>query len=339
MTPTAHHVVHTQDSYGFRPGAEAFPLMVVVTFAYHCNAACPHCPYTHSNIREKYQDTPFMPSATFRQIADEVGAHGAILRVSGGGEPMLHPQAVELLCYAKQAGCRLGLITNGSAFTENSSRQLLQAGVDMIEFSVDAADAQTYETVRQNLKWSRLVANVQRMLKLRDKLGSSSKIIASGISQKGVDIDEVERFWREEIGVDSFIQRKFLTWGVSTQLDYGMSADLMGFIDPQTTPCPYPFERLFVDAMGYIMICVHDIAGNRPVGHLKDSTIQEIWHGPALQDYRQKHLALRGHETALCSACPDWKYRTWGHSYYHVIQNAEKKRHQTRSAPNQSQSE
>lgn len=323
---TDNQLIHTQESYGFRPGAEEFPLMVVVTFSYHCNAECPHCPYTHSNIREKYQDVPFMPAATFRQIADEVGSHKAILRVSGGGEPMLHPQAVDLLCYAKEVGCRLGLITNGSAFTEKGSRQLLQAGVDMIEFSVDAADRHTYEKVRQNLKWERLLANVQRMLKLRDALGSSSKIIASGISQKGVDIEEVERFWRDEIGVDSFIQRKFLTWGVSTKLDYGMSADLTGFIDPQTTPCPYPFERLFVDAMGYIMVCVHDIAGNQPVGHLMDSSIQEIWQGPELLHYRQKHLALRGRDTALCSACPDWKYRTWGYSYYRVVQNAEQKR-------------
>ena len=53
------------------------------------------------------------------------GPHGAYLRISGGGEPMLHPQATELLVYAKSNGCKIGLITNGSLFDEENSRALL----------------------------------------------------------------------------------------------------------------------------------------------------------------------------------------------------------------------
>jgi MoaA/NifB/PqqE/SkfB family radical SAM enzyme len=317
---------HTLDTYGFRPGAEQFPLMVVITLTYRCNAECGHCPYTHSDIRAKYADTPFMPPANFMRVADEVGTHRAILRVSGGGEPMLHPDAVELLTYAKKRGCRIGLITNGSAFTGESSRALVDAGVDMIEFSVDAGDQASYERVRAKLKWDRLVRNVTRLLELRSRLRSPTKIVASGISQKGILIDEVERFWRDEIGVDAFIQRKFLTWGVSTRLDYSMSADVAGFIEPQTTPCPYPFERLFVDAKGFIMPCVHDLAGNHPVGHIADRSIAEIWLGDELCRYREKHLALRGREIPLCSTCPDWKYRTWSHPYYRVVSDAERVR-------------
>ncbi len=59
-----------------------------------------------------------MPEAIFKKIADESGPHGAYLRISGGGEPMLHPQATELLVYAKSKGCKIGLITNGSLFNE-----------------------------------------------------------------------------------------------------------------------------------------------------------------------------------------------------------------------------
>jgi MoaA/NifB/PqqE/SkfB family radical SAM enzyme len=31
----------------------------------------------------------------------------------GRGEPVLHPQPTELLVYAKNLGCKIGLITNG----------------------------------------------------------------------------------------------------------------------------------------------------------------------------------------------------------------------------------
>ena len=93
-------------------------MMLVLSFVYPCNAECPHCPYTHSNIRDSYLDVPHMPEATFKKIADEAGRYGAYLRISGGGEPMMHPHAVPLLVYAKEVGCKVGLITNGSTFTE-----------------------------------------------------------------------------------------------------------------------------------------------------------------------------------------------------------------------------
>ena len=90
--------------YGLRPEASEFPMMLVLSFVYPCNALCPHCPYTNSNIRKEYRDAPYMPEATFKKIADESGRYGAYLRISGGGEPMLHPQATELLVYAKNVG-------------------------------------------------------------------------------------------------------------------------------------------------------------------------------------------------------------------------------------------
>ena len=170
MNQSAASVVHTANHYGLRPEASEFPMMLVLSFVYPCNALCPHCPYTNSNIRKEYRDAPYMPESTFKSIADESGRYGAYLRISGGGEPMLHPQATELLVYAKEVGCKIGLITNGSLFDETNSRALLDAGVDMIEFSVDACDPQTYAVVRKGLEWDTLVENANRMLPLRNTL-------------------------------------------------------------------------------------------------------------------------------------------------------------------------
>src|ERR1700736_5271626 len=210
MTNAVATVSSSTSQYGLRPEASEFPMMLVLSYVYPCNALCPHCPYTNSNIRKEYQDAPHMPENTFRKIADEAEKYAAYLRISGGGEPMLHPQAVELLVYAKQVGCKIGLITNGSLFTEAKSVALLTASVDMIEFSVDARDPETYAVVRKGLDWDELVENVKRMVALRNSLKSPSKIIASAVAQTGVDVSAVEKFWVEEIGVDYLIKRKYL---------------------------------------------------------------------------------------------------------------------------------
>ena len=311
---------HTQKSYGIRPEASEFPMMCVLSFTYVCNSLCPNCPYTNSAIRAAYKDMPFMPEDTFKIIADQCGEYGAWVRISGGGEPMLHPKAVELMEYAKQKGVKVGLITNGSRFTKEDSKRLLESGVDMIEFSVDAADPQTYAIVRKELDWDILVNNVKVMVALRNQLKSPTKIITSGINQLGVDIEKVAAFW--EGIVDNFQKRKYLTWGIN---DPSKSADPEPYLPPeQMIPCPFIFERLNIDSRGNVMVCGFDIAAKTYMGSVHEKSIYEIWHGKEFEYYRKMHLSRKGGEIDLCKNCPDWKYRSWKHNYWKIVKNAEK---------------
>ena len=154
--------------FGLREQAEIYPMMLVLSFAYPCNALCPHCPYTNSNIRKEYKDMPYMSQEVFKKIADESGPFNSYLRISGGGEPMLHPQATELLIYAKEKGCKIGLITNGSKFDNDSLEKLIDSNVDLIEFSVDADNEEDYAIYRKGLNWNTLVKNLKRAVNYRN---------------------------------------------------------------------------------------------------------------------------------------------------------------------------
>ncbi|HEY5998743.1 MAG TPA: GNAT family N-acetyltransferase [bacterium] len=320
--PAPGGAVHTEEAYGLRPEAAAFPMMCVIAFVYVCNARCPSCPYTNSDIRASYRDMPLMKPETFRIIADQCGPHGAWIRVSGGGEPLLHPDALELFEYATRAGAKVGLITNGSRLDAEAARRLLEAGVDMVEFSVDAADPETYGRVRPGLDWATLLANVERLVAERDRLRAPTKIIASGVNQVGVDIDAVARFWERR--VDIFQRRKFLTWGIN---DPSRSADPAPYLPPeQRVPCPFIFERLNIDSRGTVMVCGFDIAGRTDLGNVHKAPIAEIWHGEGFERYRRLHLQRRGHEIELCRDCPDWQYRSWRHNYWKIVRTAEERR-------------
>jgi radical SAM protein with 4Fe4S-binding SPASM domain len=267
-----------------------------------------------------------MREDTFKIIAEQCGRYRAWVRISGGGEPMLHPQAVVLMEYAKQVGARVGLITNGSLFTKETSQRLLKAKVDMIEFSVDTADAKTYRKVRTGLDWDRLVKNVKRMVRLRNQMRSPTKIIASAVNQKGVEIAEVERFWSPV--VDNFQKRKYLTWSIN---DPARSADPSPYLSPQEhIPCPFIFERLNIDSRGKVMVCGYDIKAVTDMGNVHEQSIKDIWHGKGFAYYRKMHLAKRGQEISLCKHCPDWQYRSWRHNYWKVVKNAEAKRRKHR---------
>ena len=262
-----------------------------------------------------------MPEDVFRRIADECGEYGAVIRLSGGGEPMLHPKAVELMVYAKSRGARIGLITNGSRFTEDGLRQLLRAGVEALEFSVDAGDEQTYETVRPGLDWATLNRNVRLAVALRNELRAPTKVVTSIINQKGVDVEQAESYWSAI--VDNVQIRKYLTWGYCED----ESADPAPYLPPERrVPCPWLFERLNIDSRGDVTLCGEDIAFSERFANVMESSIKEIWTGPEFTRLREKHLAGKGADISICAACPDWKYRSWKHNYWKLVRDAEKKR-------------
>jgi len=314
-------IEHTQQTYGIRPEANEFPMMVVLSFVYACNARCPNCPYNNSEIRLTYKDALFMPESVFKKIADECGQYGAYLRISGGGEPMLHPQAVELMVYAKEKGAKIGLITNGSRFTEENLTTLIKARIDVIEFSVDAADEETYAWVRPGLDWAKLNHNVRLAVKLRNKFQAETRIIVSVINQQGVDVEAAERYWSKL--VDNVQIRKYLTWGYNDN----KSADSTPYLPPEERiPCPWLFERLNIDSRGDVTLCGEDIAFNERFANIVERSIKEIWNGPEFNYFREKHLSRHGGDIPICKRCPDWQYRSWQHNYWKILRNAEKKR-------------
>ena len=170
---------HTQPQYGIRPEAKEFPMMVVLSFVYVCNAKCPNCPYNNSKIRDTYKGAFYMPEEIFKKIADECGPYNSLLRLSGGGEPMLHPNAMDLILYAKKKGAAIGIISNGSRYNYEKLEQLIKVEVDALEFSVDAGDSESYSKVRPGLDWNTLNENIINAVKIRDKLHSKTRIITN----------------------------------------------------------------------------------------------------------------------------------------------------------------
>lgn len=328
-------IIHTREVYGIEPGAEEFPKMVVLAVAYPCNARCPHCPYTESNsdIRMKYFDQPYVSADLFKKIARECGEYGAFLRITGGGEPMMHPDdMVSLIEYAKGVGAKVWINTNGSRFTPEKVDRLLKCGLDMIEFSTDAGEESVYKIVREGLDWDNLVSTMRTMVHRRNELKAPTRIVCSMVMQDLIKDKDAQysEFWLKDVGVDEVIRRKFLTWGANTSLNPAASLDETPYLDKtKGDPCPYPFHRLNVDTRGKIEVCGFDISGRTNFGNCREKTIKEIWQGPEFQWWRTMHADRRGGEIPLCRECPDWQYRSWTHNYTKVLKTAEEHRQES----------
>lgn len=313
-------LTHLPKHFGIKKGAEKFPLMVVVAASYICNSRCPQCPYTNSAIRQSYADAQLIEPQLFRKIADECSEHNAFLRISGGGEPLLHPQLVDLIEYAKRVGARVGLITNGSVLTPEKADRLLAAGTDVIEISADAADKKTYSRIRVGLDFDRLMRNVLYLVNKRNEFKSDSKVVVSVVNQKAIadNLDSIVAFWKKI--VDNVIIRKYLSWGIVNPEDSGDPTPYL----PTRVPCPFPFERLNIDTRGTVTFCGYDIRGETNFGNVRRSSIQRIWKGKKFNAWRELLLKGQYEKISLCWKCSDWRYRSWNYNYWYMLEKAER---------------
>lgn len=336
--------------FGLRPGAEEFPLMIVLSIIYPCNFGCPMCPYTDGNseIRKFYRERngDLFPVKLWNSIADEAGPYGAWMRCTGGGEPMLHPHMVEMIEYAKEKGARIWMNTNGSMFGplpkfRGNLERLIRAGIDLIEFSMDAGDAKTYAELRPprgglgsksaEQWWDGQVSNVKAALEMRLKLRATTRVVVSLIRQEAIEgkLDEAVKFWLNEVGVDEVITRKFLSWDDNTQIPLGKAMDKHLYADlkeSKTEPCVWPFERFNVDTLGRVSLCGQDISfrTSELFPNANEMSIKDIWQGEVFTWYRKMHLEGRGAECFPCRGCSAWfaGVRDWQHGWLKVLKTS-----------------
>jgi MoaA/NifB/PqqE/SkfB family radical SAM enzyme len=86
---------------------------------------------------------------------------------TGGGEPLLQPRLVEWVAEAKSAGCETGVLTNGLLLTKKKAQELISAGLHWLCVSIDAADKETYERIREGANFDTVCENVARIDTLR----------------------------------------------------------------------------------------------------------------------------------------------------------------------------
>jgi radical SAM protein with 4Fe4S-binding SPASM domain len=99
-----------------------------------------------------------MPPDRFHRLAP-LFPHLGIVVLTGYGEPFLHPQLADFIAVIHGCGAKPRLTTNGTLLSRDKINQVLDAGVENVQFSIDGGTRQTYEKVRVGAKWDRVLAN------------------------------------------------------------------------------------------------------------------------------------------------------------------------------------
>ena len=315
------------DNYGFEGRLTAdFPSQIVIDITEVCNLACIHCPHPDFKKSEHY-DARYLSPELNAKVVDEVRAHGVgktqYIRYSSEGEPLVHPKGYEMIEYAvRNSGVYVTLTTNGTIMNERRTRALLDAGVHMIDISIDAFNADTYSNIRVNGDLEITRTNVLNLISWVKKSGSATKVVVSFIEQpqNTHEAADFESYWKEQ-GADSVVVRR-LHSAAGAVIDV---ANIMRKEQAKEVrrPCVYPWERIVLNPRGYLAFCPADWTHGSSMVDYTNTTIAEVWQGDFYRSLRQAHISDNYAEHKFCGQCPDWKQTRWpteGRGYADLVE-------------------
>lgn len=120
---------------GFVPGP---PLWLLAELTYRCPLQCPYC----SNPLDFARHGEELSTAEWIEVFRQARELGAAQLGFSGGEPLVRQDLTELIRAARGMGYYTNLITSGIGLSEARIAEFAAAGLDHIQISFQAADAE-----------------------------------------------------------------------------------------------------------------------------------------------------------------------------------------------------
>jgi len=283
-----------------------------------CDARCIHCPRLDMDRPMKAMAMPL-----FQRMVDQAAELGVpFLCPNGYGEICTLPlEALETYfdyITSKSRETRILINTNGNRMTEDRIAIFLRHNVHLVNITIDGATAETAESIRKNLKFDQIEANIKSLVTMRNAQGKREPKVRVGMVAMEQTVPEYDLLVQRWQGIADFIgMGGFSSRLTSVQETPGPALVQLGTNSNHhkhapASACVLPFRDLNIWADGKAVLCCEDWNEEYVVGDLNTQTLDEIWHGPEMSHVRRKHMEKKGNAISLCAKCNAWQQPTWG---------------------------
>lgn len=289
-----------------------FPNRITVELTNNCNVSCTFC-----NRQKIPMEIGYMEEALFYKIIDEAAGHLPIKLVPFfRGEPLMHPQIIEFIRYAKKKGLGpIQIASNALLLDDKMQDALIDAGVDFVSFSLDTVDADVYRCSRLSGDLdisSGNVASFGLKCKERKKQGLS----APTIQVSTIDTEEYRPSQRQFIS-------KWKQYADIVRV-YEQHDENGGFVNEETKkkmnifnrrmPCRKIFTDMIIYWDGRLALCNYDWDEKREIGNVANMSLQEAWNSGIYEQIRQMHMT-NTFDASICRECQHWKIDYVGNGF------------------------
>ncbi len=257
-----------------------------------CNAKCPFCPQN-----EIVRDPAKMPNDMWKKIVDDTRGWGLTYRPFLTNEPFVDNRQPEIVRYIKENDptAKVEFNTNGELMTEKLAVELLEAGVDIMRFSIDGFSPETYEPSRVGIKYEKVLERTVRFLELWDEGGYRDKVFTElrmiEVPENTHELAAYKAFWQPKCTEVLITQMYQWPWTGQKREDVVLK------------PCLKILDEMFFYTDGNATVCCWDVHERAVIGNVLEQSVQEIWESYAANSIRAMLDDGRRDLITLCSRC------------------------------------
>ena len=273
-----------------------YPRQFWIEITNECNLKCIMCPISNGLKRKKMT----MGMEAFVRIIDQIYMVKPRVVLHVAGEPMLNNSLCDMIKYAKNKGCSVGMNTNATLLTKEMSEKILESKLDSISFSFDGFTAEVYEKIRVGAKFNLVKSQIESFLDMVSKRKDNNLFT------------QIQIIVLKETRGQLF---DFLAYWLGKKIDqvtFKFPGDWLGLIN--TVPedrrktfghrfCRCIFHKCTILVDGTVVSCCADIEGRLPLGNILEKSFNEIWNGETYNCLRKKHLENNIPRNIICYGC------------------------------------
>ena len=272
------------------------PLCFDLEVASICDLACGFC-------YRQYVSTPdkiMKKELAFELIDQAAELNIPSMKFNWRGEPLLNPQLPEIIDYAKKKGVLETIInTNATKLNTETSKKIINSGLDILIYSFDGGSKKTYEEMRpgrfKKNDFDDIYQNILKFSKIKKEMKSKfprTKIQMILTDQTRKDKKKFFELFKDivdDVSVKQYTERGGNLTDLNEKFEidlrnkkeklisqYGKDAVLMKdskndiYISKGRLPCEQPFQRLLTTYDGKVGMCCYDWGATHTVGYLDE---------------------------------------------------------------------
>jgi len=245
-----------------------------------------------------------MKLAEFEKIVGDCKGYDDIcLTIGGFGEPLSHPDLMDMIAAARQAGIfGINIETDGRLLNGKLAERLLDSQVDIISVYLDADDEQLYRQVKGQNGFAEIVGHMEQFIDEYNKRHGRGPLILAHMVKTRETITQMEDFydrWKRRCGNAVIVGYNDFAGQIEDRA-------VMNMAPPRRGICRRLQSCMSILADGSVTTCMQDFAGRNIIGNVFDQSVEQLWQSEPLQKLRAAHGRGDFAVNQLCKLCKEW---------------------------------
>lgn len=289
------------------------PLILFFDPSSYCNLACKFCPCgnANKNLWLENKKPNILSYELFRKVVDDCTKFNKklkVLRLYKEGEPLLNKRLPDMINYAvkKNIAESIDFTTNGTLLTPDLNLALIDAGINRINISIEALNAEGYyEISGAKIDFNKFLLTLKHLYKNKQQCHIFIKISDASIRSS----EDAKQFYNifgemcDEIAIEHITS----VWP-EFEPEGSKKINIYGDEQKSLEVCPYVFYTICINSDGSVSACLMDWNHKLIVGNVEADSIVDIWDNNIMNRMRIENLKGNRKDLNVCANCGQLKY-------------------------------